>query len=29
MSYAEDVKKSRRQSNTLLQHVSNWQLLSM
>jgi len=28
MSCAEDVEKNRRQSNTLLQHVSNWQLPS-
>ena len=29
MSCAEDVEKNRRQFNTLLQHVSNWQLPSM
>ena len=26
MTYAEDVEKNRRQSSTLLEHVSNWQL---
>jgi len=27
-NYAEDVEKNPRQSNTLLQHVSNWHLPS-